>query len=356
MFNLSEETMAYLKKRSDGFSLSKASDRVNIKHIPTGIFALDLALMGGIPENFITLVYGQQGKGKTLLAYKAVAGIQKKYPDKMVVWVDAEGTLKPNATWAETNGVNLENLYVYEPSSGEDAVDMCLTFLKDENVSLVVLDSIPALTSVKRQENSVEDQVMTEFAKLVQPLMQNASIELINARKKKQSRTFIVINQWRLKAGFSMGDNRVLPGGQAQHFFASLKLEMYNKEIVGKTLRGLEVVDHNDHSFKIEKYKVSNTIRTGEFTLSRNPDSELLVGTIDDYDTVVNVAQKFGLVTGAGQGWQFTSAVDGVINPFKSKKEIVNFVKTNPEEYDAMKMYLISTYRKESGLSEHEWY
>ena len=152
--SFSEETLKFIKGRSDGMSLSKASDKVNIKHIPTGIFALDLALMGGIPENFITLIYGQQSKGKTLLAYKTVAGAQRKYPDKVVVWVDSEGTMKPNAYWAEINGVDLDNLYVYEPSSGEDAVDTAVAFLQDENVSLVVFDSIAALVSVKREENS----------------------------------------------------------------------------------------------------------------------------------------------------------------------------------------------------------
>lgn len=354
--SFSEETLKFIKGRSDGMSLSKASDKVNIKHIPTGIFALDLALMGGIPENFITLIYGQQSKGKTLLAYKTVAGAQRKYPDKVVVWVDSEGTMKPNAYWAEINGVDLDNLYVYEPSSGEDAVDTAVAFLQDENVSLVVFDSIPALVSVKREENSVEDQVMTEFAKLVQPLMQKSNAALLDARKKKQTRTLVVINQWRMKAGFVMGDNRVLPGGQSQHFFSSLKMEVYNKEILGKTLRGLEVVDHNEHSFKIEKYKVSNTIKTGEFTLCRNPDGELPVGTIDDFDTVANTAQKFGLLTGAGQSWKYFSAIDGEEKVFKSKKEVVAFLRENDEEYQQMKLYLISQFRKDLGLSEKEWY
>lgn len=712
--SLSEATLKFIKGRGDGVSLSKSSERVNIKHIPTGIFALDLALSGGIPENFITLIYGQQSKGKTLLAYKTVSGVQKKYPDKVVVWVDAEGTLKPNADWAEVNGVNLDRLYVYEPSSGEDAVDCALKFLEDEHVSLVVLDSIPALVSTKRHENSVEDQVMTEFAKLVQPLMQKGNLSLIDARKKGQSKTLLVINQWRQKAGFclgksskvhladgtklsiskivnnkldvevlsyntmsgrvepkkvvgwfkngktdkfirvdtnggvsgrrsflatedhevytslgkiktkdlkvgdlilsyykpiysedqldvvlgsllgdgslrkegksgnkstrrilrvahsekqysylqwkcdllngkmhspnkktlvkafytepteqlvpfdslspkktkvgrsipqkfverlnlrsvavwymddghydkrkcgpsyrytiackslteecgirladkleslglgrpkhvighylmwhgteadkftetlapyihpsmsykihapkenfdfevtknndlelraclcevikltesdrstfrdsrsnkydievednhnffvggllvsnSLGDNRVLPGGNSQHFFTSLKLEVMNKEVLGKNKEGFEIVDHNEHSFKVEKYKVSNTIKTGEFTLCRNPDGELPVGTIDDFDTVANVAQRYGLLTGAGQSWNYTSALTGEVLNFKSKRETIAMLKENEEEYEAMKKYLISSFRGSIGLKPDNWY
>lgn len=240
---------------------------------------------------------------------------------------------------------------VIEPSSGEIAVDICIKLLQDPSISLVVFDSIPALVSEKRWENSVEDQVMTEFAKLVQPLLQKANRVIIDERKYGRHKTLIVINQWRLKAGFSMGDNRILPGGQSQHFFSTLKLEMYNKEQLGKTTEGFSVADSNAHSFKISKYKVANAIKEGEFTLCRNPDGELPPGTVDDFDSVVNTAQKFGLVTGAGQSWSYFSALTGEELKFKTKRDIINLVKETPDEYSALKQLTISMFRKKLNLN-----
>ncbi len=268
-----------------------------------------------------------------------------------MAYIDLEGTLKPNAAWAEQNGVDLDKLVVIEPSSGEIAVDICIKLLQDPSISLVVFDSIPALVSEKRWENSVEDQVMTEFAKLVQPLLQKANRVIIDERKYGRHKTLIVINQWRLKAGFSMGDNRILPGGQSQHFFSTLKLEMYNKEQLGKTTEGFSVADSNAHSFKISKYKVANAIKEGEFTLCRNPDGELPPGTVDDFDSVVNTAQKFGLVTGAGQSWSYFSALTGEELKFKTKRDIINLVKETPDEYSALKQLTISMFRKKLNLN-----
>lgn len=126
---------------------------------------------------------------------------------------------------------------------------------------------------------------------------------------------------------------------------------MFNKEQMGKTTEGFSVADTNAHSFKVAKYKVANAIKEGEFTLCRNPDGALPPGTVDDYDSVVNSAQKFGLVTGAGQSWSYFSALTGEELKFKTKRDIILLVKDNPEEYQALKELTISMFRKKQNLN-----
>lgn len=349
--NLSTDTLAYITKIDGVSAVSLASDRVNLRHISTGIYSLDLALAGGIPESGITEIFGQASSGKTTTCYKIIGNAQKKYPDGICAFVDLEGMLKPNAQWAEQNGVDLEKLIVVEPSSGESAVDITIKLLEDPKVTLVIFDSVPAMVSEKRWENSVEDQVMAEFAKLLQPMLQKANKTIIDSRKLGLHKTLIFINQWRLKSGFSMGDPRILPGGQSQHFFPGLRLEIFNKEQLGKTTEGFDVVSHNAHSFKVHKYKVSNAIKEGEFTLCRNPDGELPPGTVDDFVSVVNTAQKFGLVKGAGQAWALFSAITGEELKFRTKSDIVTYMKEHEDEYTAMKQFTISLFRKKLNLN-----
>lgn len=356
MVQLSQATLDYLKKRSSLDSLSKASDITETTHIPTGVFTLDVSLVGGIPENFITLIYGQPGSGKSTVSYKVAANAQKKYPDKAVVYIDLEGTTKPNYAWLAANGINIEELLIYEPTQGgEEAVDMAVKFLEDDAVSLVIFDSVPALVSEKRAENSVEDQVMSEFAKLVQPMLQKVNKLLLDARKQGKKKSFLMINQWRTKAGFVMGDPRILPGGQSQHFFSFAKIEMFNKEVQGKTSRGLDTIDYNEHSFKIAKYKGATAIRSGEFLISRNPDGELRPGTVDDFSTVARFAEKYDLIGGAGTSWRYTSPITGEVQQFKSKKEIVELLRNDVEEYETLKRTLVSMYRRDVGLKQDGW-
>lgn len=353
MSEIDKDTLDYLKKIEVKDSFALASTRFNYRHLSTGIFTLDLALGGGIPESGITLIYGQEASGKSTLTLKLIASCQEKYPNLTPVIVDLEGTIRPNMDWVISNGVDPERLYILDNVIGEKAVDAIVKILQDPNVPLVILDSIPALVSEKRWENSVEDQVMAEFAKLVQPLVQKVNNVIISQRKNGLHKTLVIVNQWRQKAGFVMGDPRILPGGRAQHFFSICKVELFNKEQLGKTTEGFLTADHNDHSFKVSKYKVmSSPFKEGEYTLCRNPDGELPPGTIDDFTTVVNVAQKFGIVHGAGQSWGMYSALTGEDLKFKTKQDITTYMISTPDEYDEMKKFLVLSMRKKLGLNQ----
>ena len=238
---------------------------------------------------------------------------------------------------------------------GQEMLDVADAFLKTEGVSLVIVDSIPALLNRQVQEKSVEDKTMAATANMLEPFIKKANLSLINAKTQGDQKTLIMINQWREKPVF-MGDNRVLPGGQAQNFFYSLKIEVKNKESLERDSAGLEIPQYNTHTFTIAKNKVCSGIKSAEFVLVRDDSYGLPRGTVDDYDVVVTFAQKLGYVGGAGAGWWYIDPTTGEQIKTKSKKEISEVFKNDEELFTEMKKLLISKQRGRMGLAEGGWY
>lgn len=316
-------------------------------HVSTGVFALDMALLGGIPENNMTLIYGKQSSGKSMVSYKTVANFQKKYPNKFAVWVDLENTHDPE--WASVHGVDAEKLIVLKPQYGEQASDLVRSALESDDVCLVVFDSIPGLISLKEQEKATEDVVISPEAMIIRRMVRTSIAAMIKSQSKGNYKTLILINQWREKAGFVMGDPRTLPGGKAPRYFNSVEIEMFNKETVGKDSDDISLIDYNTHEFKIHKNKLGNSVRQGEFKMIRSPSHELPQGTIDDFDAVFGYAQKFDLASGAGISWGLIDPTTGEILKFKSKKEGVQYLRDNREVYEALKKQMIQLQRVKSG-------
>lgn len=321
------------------------------KHIPTGIFALDYALGGGIPEGLCTMIFGWASGGKTTATFKAIAGAQKKHPTKNAVFVDAEGTFDPE--WAETHGVDLDRLILVTPSSGEQAADICIAALKAEDVCIVALDSLPALTPMKEMEKSMEDATVGGSSQLIGRFLRKATQTMNDERKRGHWPTLILINQWRYKIGVVMGDNRTLPGGTALNYVASVKVEMKNKEIGSKTKNTEALIELNEHSFQIHKNKVINGPRHGEFQMIRDPGNPLGVGFIDEGRTIITVARNFGLVSGGGSKWK----LDGVEETFGNLHQMVDFLYENETTVQAdLRFKLLSMQREKVGKPSEGWY
>lgn len=342
-----------------GDEIVTADKPVYYSHIPTDIFELDFSLLGGIPESVITCIYGHAGAGKSTITYRAVAGAQKKYPDKKVVWLDAEGTFHLSREWAEANGVKLDSsLLVVQGLLGEEYLNIMHAVLQADDVSLVVLDSVPTLLSTKREETAIGDKVMAEYSNMLQPALAKAVKELAASKTRGCNKTLIVINQFRDNiGGFSPhGTPTLLPGGKGQHYLYSLKLKTSVKSSIGKNANDIEVRLSNEHSYTIEKYKVGNHVKAGEFTISCDAAYGLPAGSVDSYKTVVDTAKKFGLVGGAGQGWWYIDLLTGEEVKTKSKSQIVEVFTQNKELYDATVKYLISKQREAMGLNGQNWY
>lgn len=323
-----------------------------VEHIPTGIFSLDMATFGGIPQGLVTLLYGWESSGKTTLSMKAIAGAQKKYPSKAVSIIDIEGTFDFN--WARNgHGVDTDALVYSRPSSGEQALDIADAIIRAEETSLIVIDSLAALIPTKELEKSFEDSVVGDQARLIGRFVRKVQQGLLEERRRGHAPGIILVNQWRYKVGVMHGDPRTLPGGMAQHYVAGLKIDIKNKEKAGRDSRNIEVIDYNEHSFSIAKNKLGNGIRTGEFTMIRNPTNPLGAGFIDDAKTVVAYAIKMGLVGGSGGRYTF----DGVPGEtFRKYDDIAEYMYSDLDFFEQTKHRLISLQRIASGLDPHGWY
>jgi len=295
-------TLSTIRKRYGDNSVARASAVVQPDRIPTGIFILDFYTLGGIPANRASMVVGERHAGKSLLAYKTIAGAQKKYPDQQPAYIDVEGTFDP--VWAGKIGVDLDNLVLFQPETGESAVDVTDAFIGTKEVSLVVIDSIAALVPMKEIDSSAEDALVGVQARLVGGMVRKATASMIRERKRDHNVSLLFVNQFRSKIGgfAGFGEPRSIPGGKALEFSTSLQLIMKNKENTGKDSVGNDTMVLNEHSFTITKNKLNGGGRAGEFRLLRQDNEALGLseGEIDDAGTMLAFAKKFGVFTGEG--------------------------------------------------------
>lgn len=297
-------TIAALRKNFGDATVQKGSNQTQPNRISTGSFLLDFATLGGVLENRVNMFVGERSSGKTTMANKVVASIQQMYPDRYPVIVDIEGT--HDAVWSSKQGVDQERLYVLKPETGESAVDMADALCRTREVSLLVIDSIAALTPMKEIDDSAEDQHVGLQARLVGRMIRKLTSALIAERNRGHDVTILFLNQYRMKVGVTYGDPRTLPGGKSLEFCTSLQVSFTNKETMGKSANDIEIVDENEHAFRITKNKSNGGLRTGEFILRRQDKPNgypLYEGEIDDAATMLAYAKKFGLYHGGGGSW-----------------------------------------------------
>ena len=316
-------------------------------YIDTGIFSLDYALMGGLPEGQTNMFIGWESSGKTTSALKVIANTQKKYPDKACVFWDAEGTF--DEVWAENLGVDLDRLFLIQLGTGEAAVDTAISAMEVPETKLLVLDSIAAVGTHRERTHSAMDDHMAVRARLMSKFLTAATMIMTEKRTQSNPLTLLVINQWRNKIGVFYGDPRVLPGGHQQKYSASTMVDFKLKnEVETEDSKGNKLIDYNDHEFTIKKSKVGNRLKTGDFKLSRNPEHPLPIGSTLDHKKVLTFAKKYGLLTGGGSSWR----LDGVDFVFNKHQDIIDFLLDNEGTFDNLKSSIIIHRRKSMMLPE----
>lgn len=296
-------------------------------------------------NNYIAAGVVTHNCGKTTTAMRLAANAQKKHPDKAAIYIDAEHTFEP--LWAERHGIDLDRLYLVQPESGEQAVDIMDAVLRAEETSICILDSLPALVPQKEIDSSVEDALVAKRAQLIGRACSKILSATQASRAKGNFPTTVLINQFRMKIGVSFGDPRTLTGGLQPKYLSTTMLEMKKKkEVMTKDEYDIPIVDYNEHAFALKKSKIGNSLRDGEFNLICNPEHPLGQGAIDEGKTVVTFAKKMGFVTGGGSAWRLV----GVDQKFNKLIEIVSFLEQNPEQYNLLKAMIIATRRKQVGL------
>lgn len=348
----------YTEKRTGEDILKTGKQALPFTFLPTGVFLLDFALLGGYPEGRISTIFGQKSSGKTTLCHKAVGNFQRKYdgvnnPKKYAVWIDTEQSY--DSLWAHKNGVNIDELQLIQPFDGDSAADIFNSALENDEVGLVILDSIANLVGNAETLKSVEDHVMAPVARIAQRMLRKASTTIAKSISRNELKTALLINQWREKP-VMMGDPRSLPGGKYIRYYSTLELEVYNKkQIIEKDEHDIDSISRNEHAFKVVKNRAGNSIQEGEFDMLRRPSLILPEAGIDDFDTVTTYAQKFGFIEGQGAKWSFTDPDTGVKLDFKGKKYIAEMITNEPELYHKLQRKMISMQRTKQGMEAKFW-
>jgi recombination protein RecA len=261
--------------------LGEKADRKQIEVIPTGSIALDLALgVGGLPRGRINEIYGPEASGKTTVALSVIAEAQRR--GGQCAFVDAEHALDPER--AEILGVNLDDLLLSQPDSGEQALEITETLVRSGALDVIVVDSVAALVPRAELEGEMGDAVIGLQARL----MSQALRKLTGAISRSKT-VLIFTNQLRQKIGVMFGNPETTPGGLALKFYSSVRIDLRRIEV----LKDGEEVIGSRHRARIVKNKVAPPLRVAEFDIM-NLDGISKEGGVLDVAVEMQIVEKKG--------------------------------------------------------------
>lgn len=328
--------------RGSIMKLGESDSRFKVDVIPTGSIALDLALgVGGLPRGRIIEIYGPEASGKTTLALHVIAEAQKM--GGAAAFIDAEHALDPER--AEAIGVNLDDLLVSQPDTGEQGLEIVETLVRSGAVDVIVIDSVAALVPRAEIEGEMGDSMMGVQARL----MSQALRKLTGAISKSRA-VVIFTNQLRQKIGVMFGNPEVTPGGLAMKFYASARIDLRKIEAI----KDGDLVIGSRHRARVVKNKVAPPFRVAEFDIMNRAGISKSGGLLDIGVELGSIAKqgsffKYGTQL-IGQGREAAKAF--LEEHAKIAKEIEE--KTRKAAADGKKVHKETKVAESSGNSEQE--
>ncbi len=309
-----DDVLKMIQKTYGQGSIMKLGERqkVDVDVIPSGSIALDYILgVGGYPKGRVIEIYGPESSGKTTFALHAIAEVQKK--DGKAAFIDAEHAIDP--LYAQNLGVNIDELILSQPDSGEQALEITEMLAKSGAIDLIVVDSVAALVPQAELNGEMGDAQVGLQARLM-----SKALRKLTAVLNKSSCTIIFINQLREKVGIMFGNPETTTGGRALKFYASVRLEVRRGEVIKN---GDEIVG-NEVKIKVVKNKVAPPFKTAtcEITYGKgiNKEAELL-----------DLAVKFDIIHKTGSWFEYNGEKIG-----QGKEKAKDFLANNKEDADVI--------------------
>lgn len=325
-----DAALGQIDKQFGKGSIMKMGDRTDndIQNIPTGSLGLDIALgIGGIPKGRVIEIYGPESSGKTTLTLQMVAQAQKK--GGVAAFIDAEHALDPS--YAEKLGVNINDLLISQPDTGEQALEITDMLVRSGAVDIVIIDSVAALTPRAEIEGEMGDQHVGLQARLM-----SHALRKLTATIKKTNTIVVFINQIRMKIGVMFGSPETTTGGTALKFYCSVRLDIRR---TGAIKKGDEVIG-NETRVKVVKNKVSPPFKTAEF--------EIFYGKgICRMGEIISFATQMKLIDKSGAWYSYQGNKIG-----QGKENVKEYLRENPDLLMKLEQQILSHYllsQEESG-------
>ena len=317
-----EQVLNDIEKQFGKGSIMKLGDNrhMEIDTSPSGSLALDIALgIGGYPKGRIIEIYGPESSGKTTFALHAIAEVQKR--GGRAAFIDAEHSLDPN--YAKNLGVNINELLLSQPDTGEQALEICEALVRSNAISIIVIDSVAALVPKAEIDGEMGDSHVGLQARLM-----SQALRKLSGTMNKTKTTAIFINQLREKVGVMFGNPETTPGGRALKFYSTIRLDVRR----GEQIKIGDQIVGNKTNIKVVKNKVAPPFKTATV--------DIMYGEgISREGEIIDIASDLAIIDKSGAWYSYNGEKIG-----QGKENVKIFLKENPTLRDELEQKIREHY------------